>query len=37
LKYSVQDVIDIHEEERAYQEYVAECYDEEQHTVCGKD
>ena len=37
LKYSVQDVIDIHEEERAYQEYVAECYDEEQETVCGKD
>ena len=37
LKYSVQDVIDIHEEERAYQEFVAECYAEEQETVCGKD
>lgn len=37
LKYSVQDINDIHEQERAYQEYVAECYNEPQITVCGQD
>ena len=37
LKYNVQDINDMHEGERAYQEYVAECYNEPQITVCGQD
>lgn len=37
LKYSVQDVYDEHEDERAYQEYIAECYNQPQITVCGQD
>lgn len=37
LEYDVQEVYNIHEEERMYQEYLAECYQEEQNTVCGKD
>ena len=37
LKYNVQDIYDIHEDERAYQEYVAECYELPQVTVCGQD
>ena len=35
-----QDMLDIqemHEGERMYQEYIAECYEQEQITVCGKD
>ena len=35
-----QDMLDIqnmHESERMYQEYIAECYEQEQITVCGKD
>jgi len=28
---------DMHEDERAYQEYIAECYQEPQITVCGQD
>ena len=35
--YNVQDIIAIHEGERAYQEYVAECYEQEQITVCWQD
>lgn len=31
------DIQDMHESERAYQEYVAECYDQPQITVCGED
>jgi len=37
LKYNVQEVYDIHESEREYQEYVAECYEQPQVTVCGQD
>ena len=37
LEYNVQEVYDIHEDERKYQEYIAECYEQEQITVCGKD
>ena len=37
LKYDVQDVIDIHEEERAYQEYISECYAQEQEPACWVD
>ena len=35
-----QDMLDIqnmHESERAYQEYIAECYEQPQITVCGQD
>ena len=28
---------DMHESERAYQQYIAECYDQPQITVCGED
>ncbi len=31
------DIYDMHEDERSYQEYIAECYEQEQITVCGKD
>ena len=31
------DIQDMHESERAYQEYVAECYEQEQEIVCWKD
>ena len=31
------DIQDMHESERAYQEYVAECYEQPQVTVCGED
>ena len=31
------DIQDMHEDEKAYQEYIAECYQEPQITVCGKD
>ena len=37
LKYNVQDIYDIHKDERAYQEYIAECYNQPQGTVCGQD
>jgi hypothetical protein len=37
LKYDVQDIYDIHEDERAYQEYLSECYNQPQITVCGQD
>ena len=37
LSYNVQDVYDEHESERAYQEYISECYDQPQVTVCGQD
>jgi hypothetical protein len=30
----LQDIIDIHEEEKAYQEYIAECYEQENIPVC---
>ena len=31
------DIQDMHESERAYQEYIAECYEQPQVTVCGQD
>ena len=31
------DIQDMHESERAYQEYIAECYEQPQITVCGQD
>jgi hypothetical protein len=31
------DIQEMHEAEREYQEYVAECYQEPQITVCGQD
>ena len=31
------DIQDMHESERAYQEYIAECYDQPQVIVCGQD
>ena len=31
------DIQDMHEDEKAYQEYVAECYNQPQITVCGED
>ena len=37
LSYNVQDVYDEYESERAYQEYISECYDQPQVTVCGQD
>ena len=37
LSYDVQEIYDLHESEREYQEYVAKCYEEPQVTVCGKD
>ena len=37
LNYDVQEIYDLHESEREYQEYVAECYDQPQITVCGQD
>ena len=37
LYYDVQEMYDIHEGEREYQEYIAECYGQPQITVCGQD
>ena len=37
LTTSLQSIIDMHDEEAAYQQYLAECYDQEQHVVCWKD
>lgn len=37
LTYDIEDIYEIHAEERAYQEYIAECYEQEQITVCGQD
>ena len=37
LNYDVQEIYDLHEGESEYQEYVAECYEEPQVTVCGQD
>lgn len=37
ISYNLQDIIDIHEEEKAYQEYIAECYEQENIPVCWED
>ena len=37
IDYDVWEEYEIHEQEREYQEYVAECYEQEQDVVCWKD